>query len=204
MLADTERRLGFRPKFGALDAAYDSWYVYAHFHRPEHPWQDAFAAVPLAQRNSTAHFAPDGLPLCKAQLAMPLKHSFFSKTAFVPHQRGRYVCPLQFPKRTADTCPINDPHWAKGGCATTIPTSIGARLRHRIDRDSQLYRDIYQQRTATERINSQATALGIERPHLRNGKAIANRNTLIYILINLRALQRIQGQLATRTHSKTV
>jgi len=26
--------------------------------------------------------------------------------------------------------------------------------------------------------------LGIERPHIRNGQAIANLNTLIYLLIN--------------------
>jgi hypothetical protein len=72
-----------------------------------------------------------------------------------------------------------------------MPTSIGARLRYTLDRDSQLYKDIYKQRTATERVNSQAKALGIERPHLRNGQAIANLNTLIYVLINLRLLQRI-------------
>jgi hypothetical protein len=46
------------------------------------------------------------------------------------------------------------------------------------------------QRTAVERTNSQAVAPGIERPRLRNGAAIANLNTLIYILINLRFLQR--------------
>jgi hypothetical protein len=34
--------------------------------------------------------------------------------------------------------------------------------------------------------------LGIERPHLRNGQAIANLNTLIYTLINLGCLQRIR------------
>jgi hypothetical protein len=28
LMADTERRLGFRPRFGALDAAYDAFYVY--------------------------------------------------------------------------------------------------------------------------------------------------------------------------------
>ena len=43
-----------------------------------------------------------------------------------------------------------------------------------------------------ERINSQAVELGIERPKLRNGFAIANLNTLVYVLINLRALQRIR------------
>ena len=73
-----------------------------------------------------------------------------------------------------------------------MPTSIGARLRYTLDRESQAYKDIYKQRTAVERINSQAVALGIERPHLRNGHAIANLNTLTYLLINLRLLQRIR------------
>jgi len=38
--------------------------------------------------------------------------------------------------------------------------------------------------------------LGIERPHIRNGQAIANLNTLIYLLINLRVLQRIRQRCA--------
>jgi hypothetical protein len=73
-----------------------------------------------------------------------------------------------------------------------MPTSIGARLRYALDRDSEAYTSLYRQRTAVERINSQALALGIERPHLRNGQAIANQNTLIYILINLCFWQRLR------------
>ena len=73
-----------------------------------------------------------------------------------------------------------------------MPISIGARLRHTLDRDSELYKQIFRQRTAVERINAQAVALGIERPHLRNGPAIVNQNTLIYLLINLRFLQRLR------------
>jgi hypothetical protein len=72
------------------------------------------------------------------------------------------------------------------------PISLGARLRYTLDRESDAYQSVYRQRTAVERINSQATALGIERPHLRNGQAITNQNTLIYVLINLRFLQRLQ------------
>ncbi len=81
-------------------------------------------------------------------------------------------------------------------CTAAMPTSIGARLRYTLDRESQAYKDIYKQRTAVERINSQAVALGIERPHIRNGQAIANLNTLIYLLINLRVLQRIRQRCA--------
>ena len=60
------------------------------------------------------------------------------------------------------------------------------------ERESDQYKALYRQRTATERINSQAVALGIERPKLRNRQAIANQNTLIYVLINLHALERVR------------
>ncbi len=77
-----------------------------------------------------------------------------------------------------------------------MPTSIGVRLRYQLDRDSEAYKQIYKQRTACERVNSQAVELGIERPKIRNGQAITNLNTLIYILINLRTLQRIRQRKA--------
>ena len=73
-----------------------------------------------------------------------------------------------------------------------MPVCAGARIRYQLDRESPAYKAIYSQRTADERINSQALALGIERPHLRRQSAIVNQNTLIYVLINLRALQRIR------------
>jgi hypothetical protein len=58
------------------------------------------------------------------------------------------------------------------------------------------YTDLYNQRTMVERINSQAEALDILHPKLRSGRAIANRNTLTYVLINVRALQRIRTAVA--------
>ena len=127
---------------------------------------------------------------------MPLKNLLMCRTALIPHQQGRYACPRHYPEPTGETCPANNKRWAKGGCVTTLATSIGARLRHQIDRDSDLYHEIYKQRTATERINSQAKALGIERPKLRNQRAIINLNTLIYVLINLRAVHRIRTKKA--------
>ena len=140
-------------------------------------------------------FDAQGLPLCKAGLAMPLKYAFTDRTkAIIEHERGLYVCPLRFPSQVRSSCPAHHSTWKHGGCTVQMPTSIGARLRHTLDRDSELYKTIYRERTATERINSQAVALGIERPHLRNGNAIANENTLIYLLINLRLLQRLRAR----------
>ena len=80
-----------------------------------------------------------------------------------------------------------------------MAASIGARLRYQLDRESDLYKEVYRQRTATERVNSQAVELGIERPKLRNGVSIANHNTLTYVLINLHALKRIRQRLAKRS-----
>jgi hypothetical protein len=188
LMTDTERRLGFQPPFGTLDAAFDAFYVYEFFDQA-----GGFAAVPLITKGGHSRtFDAHGLPLCNAGLPMPLKQTFWArKGVLVPHQKARHACPLLFPEPTGQLCPVKDRHWPKGGCITTLATSIGARIRHELDRDSETYKALYKQRTATERINSQATALGIERPRLRNGTAITNLNTLVYVLINPRALQRV-------------
>ncbi|HKY54812.1 MAG TPA: hypothetical protein VJM08_10925 [Anaerolineales bacterium] len=201
LMQQTEQRLGFRPRIGSFDAAFDAFYVYEYFHRPDDP--SAFAAVPFSEKGGykTRKFAPDGLPICEAGLAMPLLFTYTDRTVtLIEHERGKYVCPF-FSKNAKSkfiqqSCPIHHPRARKGGCTVSMPTSIGARLRYSLDRQSQIYKEVYNQRSATERINSQAVSLGIERPMLRNGKAIANLNTLIYTLINLRLLQRL------RTHSQ--
>jgi hypothetical protein len=190
LMATAEKRLGFRPPYAAFDAAFDAFYVYDHFHST-----GGFAAVPFVERggHKKRQFTPDGLPLCQAELPMPLKFTFIDKhSTLIEHERGRYVCPLLYPQPNGTPCPVQHKNWDKGGCIVTMPTSIGARLRYQLDRESDEYQAIYKQRTATERINSQAVELGIERPKIRNGFAIANLNTLVYVLINLRALQRIR------------
>ncbi|MBI4671778.1 MAG: hypothetical protein HY741_08945 [Chloroflexi bacterium] len=191
-----EQRLGYKPRYGTFDAAFDAWYVYAYFYDESAPTR-GFAAVPFSEKGgykvTARKFSPTGLPWCAAGLAMPLRCAFTDRTScLVEHARGQYVCPLQFPRVTRKACPVRAPRWKKGGCTVRMPTSIGARLRYTLDRDRAEYKDKYRQRAACERINSQAVALGIEHPHLRNGSAIANQNTLIYILINLRFLQRLQ------------
>jgi hypothetical protein len=49
---------------------------------------------------------------------------------------------------------------------------------------------MYCQRTSAEGITSQAKALGIERPHVRNQPSVERLNTLTSLLINAKALQR--------------
>ena len=200
LMQQVERRLGRKPCYGAFDAAFDTFYVYEYFD-PE----KGFAAVPFVERggNKERQFAEDGSPKCRADLPMRLRYTFWCKSTLISHERARYVCPLRYPEQTADVCPVSDEHWSKKGCVTTIATSIGARLRYQIDRSSQQFKNILKQRTATERINSQAVDLGIERPKLRNAASIANHNTLTYVLINLHALQRIRQRKAERKQAST-
>ncbi|BCL80887.1 hypothetical protein ccbrp13_33520 [Ktedonobacteria bacterium brp13] len=66
-------------------------------------------------------------------------------------------------------------------------------MRVTLDREGPLFRAIYRQRTTCERINSQAKALGIERPKVRNGDSVSNLNTLTYLVINGKALQRARS-----------
>ena len=197
LMEQVERRLGFRPRYGALDAAFDAFYVYDFFDSDVH---DGFAAVPFSEKGTKTvrrQFDAEGLPLCAAGLAMPLKFIYKDRTtAIIPYRRAKHVCPLLHPEPTGNACPIQHKKWAKGGCSTHLAATSGSRIRHQLDRESEKYKTVYAQRTAVERIFSQAKALGIERPKLRNQQSIVNQNTLIYLLINLRTMQRVLNKLA--------
>ncbi len=196
LMAQVEARLGRKPRFGAWDTAYDAHYVYAYFHSA-----GGFAAVPFnpGRKGGRRQFAPDGAPLCAAGLAMPQLLTYHDRTSgLVPHTREKCGCPLLHPEVTGERCPIDDPHFATGGCTTTLAVGVGARIRHQLDRESEAYKTLYAQRTMVERVNSQAEALGILHPKLRRGRAIVNQNTLTYVLINLRALSRIRAAAEVR------
>jgi len=188
LMQQVERRLGRKPRFGAFDAAFDAFYVYDYFDEA-----GGFAAVPfVARAGCRRQFDAQDLPLCEAGLGMPLKSTYLSRKELVPQRVGRHACPLLFPEPTGQSCPIDHKNWPKGGCISRLGTSNGARIRYQLDRQSPAYKQLYNQRTANERVNSQALELGIEQPKLRNQQAISNQNTLIYVLINLRAVHRLQ------------
>jgi len=170
------------PTHIAADAAYDFWYVYQTV-----ALRDGIAAVPL---NSHGHDEvprdPDGTPYCCRGLRM---HPVF----FFQHTNGyraqRFRCPLLFPKATGETC--EHAQFAKGrGCVKDLNWEKGGLMRALLDRESDLYHSVYNRRTACERINSRAKAFGIETPKVRNGRSVANLNTLIYLIINVQALQK--------------
>lgn len=194
LMEQVEQRLGFRPRFAALDAAFDAFYIYSYFHSPDH---QGFAAIPLKHPQVQPRlFDAAGLPLCDAALPMPIRKLYTDSTkAIMPHQRAIHACPLLFPQPSGSVCPIAHKQWSNGGCTVNLPTSPGARLRYALDRSSESYKSIYRQRTAVERVFSQAKQLGMERPKLRNQQAITNLNTMTYLLINLRTLQHVLTRL---------
>lgn len=190
LMAQVDARLGRKPRFGTWDAAYDAHYVHDYFHQA-----GGFAAVPFnpGKKGADRQFAPDGTPRCVAELPMTIQFTYQHRSGLIPHLREKYRCPLLYPTAIGESCPRADPHWDKGGCTTTIAAGAGARIRHQLDRDGDAYKALYALRTMVERINSQAEALDILHPKLRSGRAIANRNTLTYVLINLRTLNRIRS-----------
>jgi hypothetical protein len=162
--------LGFFPTHLSADAAFDAWYVYevmAH--------RQGMAAIPLNQHgHPQSHRAPDGVPLCEKGWRM---HPTFQFSHTYGYCSQRFRCPLLFPEPTGKTC--DHAQFGKGkGCVKDLNWELGGQMRVTLDRDGPLYHAVYDQRTSTERINSQSKALGIKRPKVRTIDSIRNLNTL--------------------------
>jgi hypothetical protein len=179
----TVLHLGDFPHNITADAAFDAWYVYetvVHRH--------GMAAVAFNWHgHPESRRDPDGVPLCAKGWRMhPTKR--FQHT--YGYRAQRFQCPLLFPQASGERC--EQEQFLKG-CVKDLNCEKGAQMRVTLNRTSPFYKVIYTQRTSAERINSQAKALGIERPKLRNRRSIGNRNTLIYLVTNAKALQRARA-----------
>ena len=173
------------PTHVTADAAFDAWYIYEHPAR-----HGGIAAVPLNPHSHALYArAANGTPRCDKGWLMQPTYQF-------DHTRGyraqRFRCPLLCPETTGETC--DHEQFAKGkGCVKDVNWELGGIQRVTLDRQGPLYHAVYTQRTCCERINSQAKELGIEHPKVHNGRSVANLNTLIYLVINVRALQRAKS-----------
>lgn len=175
--------LGCFPTHITADAAFDAWYVY------ETVVRRGIAAIPL---NSHGHpesrYDPDGVPLCDKGLRMHATYQFSHTNGYCSQ---RFRCPLLFPQANGQTC-AHEQFGKSKGCVKDPNWEAGGRMRVMLDRQSPLYQAIYDQRTSTERINSQSEALGIKRPKVRTIGSVRNLTTLTYLVINARALQRVR------------
>lgn len=176
--------LGHPPTNITADAAFDAWYVYQTCVAT-----GGIAAIPLNLRgHAPARRTPDGIPLCPKDLPMA-PSSFFRHEDGYPAQR--FACPLLHPTRSGATC--SHVQFAKGGWTRAINLAPGGQMRIALERSGPAFHDLYDQRTSAERINSQAKELGIERPKVRHLRSVRHLNTLTYIVINVRALQRARA-----------
>jgi hypothetical protein len=168
----------------AADAAFDAWYAYQTC-AP----RGGIAAIPLNQHAHPVYERDtDGIPLCPIGWRMHPTYQFQHTNGY---RAQRYRCPLLHPTPTGQSCD-HEQFRKEKGCVKDINLEAGGLMRVTLDRDSPLYHTVYTQRTACERINSQAKDLGIERPKARTIRSIRTLNTLIYLTINIKALQRAQ------------
>lgn len=176
--------LGGPPTNLAADAAFDAWHVY-------HACAETggLAAVAPNRRGPAPPRDAAGQPLCARGRSMVPTTQFVHEDGF---RAQRYRCPLLRPQPTGDRC--DHARFAKGGCTKYLNIEAGGRMRAELDRSSAAYRAVYRQRTAAERINSQAKALGLERPAVRRAAAIHHLATLTYLVINVRALHRLRAR----------
>ncbi|HET9922453.1 MAG TPA: hypothetical protein VFQ30_21675 [Ktedonobacteraceae bacterium] len=173
------------PTHVTADAAFDFWYVYQTVAHGK-----GIAAIAL---NSHGHphvpRSPDGTPFCSRGLLM---HPTFAFAHTNGYRAQRFRCPLLFPEKSGQGC--EHEQFQKGkGCVKDVNIEKGGLMRAMLNREGALYKGIYKQRTAAERINSQAKELGIERPRVRNIRSVRNLNTLTHLFINVRALQKAKS-----------
>lgn len=182
----TVATLGRFPIHITADAAFDAWDVYQTC-----VFRSGIGAIPLNQHgHPESQRAPDGVPLCRVGLRMYPTYQFSHTYDYRAH---RFRCPLLFPTATGATC--DHEQFQKGkGCVKDLNWEAGAQMRVTLDRNGPLYQGVYHQRTSAERINSHAKEqFGLDRPNVRNGRSVCNLNTLTYIIINAKALQRARS-----------
>jgi len=186
----TVATLGTAPTNVTADAAFDAWHIYQTCAEP-----GGIAAIPL---NTRGHAVPqrdaDGVPRCPSGLRMDASYKYDHTEGY---RAQVFRCPLLFPQASGESC--EHEQFVKGpGCIKHINIEVGGQMRVMLDREAEAYKALYRQRTAAERINSQAKAYGIERPMVRNSCSVGNLNTLTYIVINAQALQRARSFNAAR------
>ena len=186
--AQATAHLGHPPTNVAADAAFDAWHVYQTCAAPP-VGTGGIAAIARNRRGPAPPRDAAGRPLCDRGLAMTPGRVFRQADGF-PAQD--HHCPLRRPIPTGETCP--DPRFAAGGCHKVVNLAPGGLLRAQLDRATPAFQAVYRQRTSAERINSQAAALGIDRPKVRRMAAVQRLATLTYVVINAHVLDRLHDQ----------
>ena len=126
----------------------------------------------------------DSTPRCPLGLPMHLTKAFNHPNGY---RAQCFQCPLLFllfPRKTGAPC--SHEQSAKGkGCIKDCNWEAGGIARATFNRGHPLYKSVSCQWTSTERGSSQAKALALEWPNVRNIRSVHNLNPLTYLIINL-------------------
>lgn len=127
-----------------------------------------------------------GTPICIAGLEMIYWGRFSDRGRI----RLKYVCPITHSKRYREKyyfCPWNHPKFTKGkGCYVYLRGDD--TVRNSIDYGSAEFKRLYKFRTASERIISRLSCLGIQSPSVRGFTAVSNWCSTVHISLLLIAL----------------
>jgi hypothetical protein len=173
------------------DAAFDAGYVY----------QDTRdqGGTPYMALNTRGHpvlqhrFGPHGRLLCADGREMDHAGQWFDQQK--GYRRQRFACPFynsQGQRKQAllgQTCGCQHAQFATGGCRHTINLDDPDQVRFTVDRGSRDFKQTYARRTDAERLFALAEEYHLEHPEVESLTSVANLNTLLYLLINVRVLE---------------
>jgi hypothetical protein len=173
------------------DAAFDAGYVYQDTRD-----QGGTAYIALNTRGHAVlqhRFGPHGRLLCADGREMDNAGQWFDKKK--GYRRGRFTCPFynsQGRRKQAllgDTCRCQHAKFPSGGCRHTINLDDPDQVRFAVDRGSRDFKETYARRTDAERLFSLAESYHLEHPEVESLTSVANLNTLLYLLLNVRTLE---------------
>jgi hypothetical protein len=173
------------------DAAFDAGYVYQDTRD-----QGGTPYIALNTRGPPVlqhRFGTNGRLLCADGREMDHAGQWFDRQK--GYRRPRYTGPFynsQGQRQQAlqgQTCHCQHPQFATGGGRHTLNLDDPAQVRFLVDRGSRDFKQTYARRTDAERLFALAADYHLEHPEVESLPSVANLNTLLYLLLNVRVLE---------------
>lgn len=173
--------------FFLADAAYDEKDVYDLI--VEQMKSHAFIALNPRNTQKPKTLGPHGAPICDAGLEM----SFGGTWLDGKKQRTKFRCPLKVDKDTAarynHTCPACKECFSQGaayGCTKYLDVTNDAR--HKVARNSPVYRETYKQRIVVEQYFSRLGDREVEQTTHYKLRGVQNQMTIAHLSASVVAL----------------
>jgi hypothetical protein len=174
------------------DAAFDAFHVYRDTQD-----QGGTAYIALNTRGHPVlqhRFGSHGRLLCADGREMDNAGQWFDRQK--GYRRQRFTCPFynsQGQRKQAlqgQTCRCQHAKFASRGCRHTINLDDPDQARFTVDRGSRDFKETYARRTDAERLFALAEDYNLEHPEVESLTSVANLNTLIYLVLNGRVLEK--------------